>query len=577
MYLFHLFRSFLPLHNPIGFGASDFVELALAILLVGLVLARAWLAPAAQKLAHHTGWCMLFLGTLVVVLRLALLPLHPVPTPAGSDDFSYILLGDTLAHFRLANPPHPMHQFFETTFVLQNPSYGSIYEIGPSIALAVGQLVFGVPWVGVLLSMGLLAALCYWMLRGWTSPGWALVGGLLAVCEFGPLNSWMNRYWGGAASAIAGCLVFGALPRMRERARTRDAVLLGVGLGLQMLTRPYESLFLDLSAVLFFLPELRRGKEWRRLARTAMPALLALVPAVALLLCHNRAVTGSWTTLPYALSRYRYGVPTTFTFQPNPVPHATLTEAQHLYYLGQADVHGGTDTVAGYFERLVSRAAFYRFFFLPPLCLALPFFLPFLREFRYAWIALTILIFALGTNFYPYFFPHYVAAVTCLFVLVSVSGLRRLSEWKIRGSEAGHLAAVAILLLSATHFLFWYGVHVQGDEQILWTMTAYETVPGINFGDPEGRVAINKRLAEAPGRQLVFVRYFPTHGYLEWIHNDADIDNARVVWALELSPDENAKLEHLYPDRKVWLMEPDAQPPKLVPYPARHGPFLTVE
>jgi len=30
MFLFDLFRSFLPLHNPIGFGAADFMEFALA-------------------------------------------------------------------------------------------------------------------------------------------------------------------------------------------------------------------------------------------------------------------------------------------------------------------------------------------------------------------------------------------------------------------------------------------------------------------------------------------------------------------------------------------------------------------
>src|SRR5579871_2267373 len=34
MYLFHLFRSFLPLHNPIGFGGSDFVEFGLVLILV---------------------------------------------------------------------------------------------------------------------------------------------------------------------------------------------------------------------------------------------------------------------------------------------------------------------------------------------------------------------------------------------------------------------------------------------------------------------------------------------------------------------------------------------------------------
>ena len=39
MFLFDFFRSFLPLHNPLGFGASDFVEFALIALLVALVLA----------------------------------------------------------------------------------------------------------------------------------------------------------------------------------------------------------------------------------------------------------------------------------------------------------------------------------------------------------------------------------------------------------------------------------------------------------------------------------------------------------------------------------------------------------
>jgi 4-amino-4-deoxy-L-arabinose transferase-like glycosyltransferase len=386
----------------------------------------------------------------------------------------------------------------------------------------------------------------------------------------------MNRYWGGAVSAIAGCLVFGALPRIRERFRTRDAVLLGLGIGLQMLTRPFESLFVDLSVVLFFLPELRRA-EWAKLMKAAVPALLAAIPCVALLLLHNHAVTGNWTTLPYALSRYQYGVPTTFTFEPNPVPHNTLTAAQQLYYEGQAQVHGGTDSFGGYLDRLGSRAGFYRFFFLAPLLLALPFLVPLLREYRYLWIALTFVLFALGTNFYPYFFAHYLAAETCLFLLVTVLGLMRLSQWRLRDWQGGRLAAVAILVLCATHFLFWYGVHAQGDEQILWSMTQFETAPGINFGDVEGRITVEKRLAAEPGRQLVFVRYFSTHGYQEWIHNDADIDRARVVWALELTPGENAKLKSYYPDRKVWLMEPDAQPPKLLPYPVNNSPFLPVE
>src|SRR5439155_24603578 len=241
MLLSQLFRSFVPLRNPIGFGASDFIELVFAVLLVLPALAwRPWIEPYAARLAQRTGWCMLTLAALPVVLRLLLLPQHPVPLPNVSDEFSHLLAADTLRHFRLANPPHPLHQFFETLDVLQEPSYSSIYPIGQGTALAIGWMIFGHPWAGVLLSMAVFCALCYWMLRGWTTPGWALAGGLLAVFEFGPLNEWMNGDWGGGVSAAAGCLVFGAVPRLRERWLTSDAMLLGVGLAVQWLTRPYE-------------------------------------------------------------------------------------------------------------------------------------------------------------------------------------------------------------------------------------------------------------------------------------------------------------------------------------------------
>ena len=101
---------------------------------------------------------------------------------------------------------------------------------------------------------------------------------------------------------------------------------------------------------------------------------------VALLLFQNKAVTGSWTTLPYALSRYQYGVPNALTFQASAVPHRTLTASQQNYYEGQSAVHGHGDTVARYLDRLGSRAGFYRFFFLTPLLLAVPFFLLYLRN-----------------------------------------------------------------------------------------------------------------------------------------------------------------------------------------------------
>src|SRR5260370_23176853 len=161
MFLFHFFRSFLPLHNTIGFGAADFIELALAAVLVLFALLwPRWIAPYAATLAQRTGWCMLLLAALPVALRLSLLPHHPIPSPDIYDEFGHLLVADTLRHFRLANPPHPLHQFFETFFVLQEPTYSSIYPLGPALALEFGRMIFDHPWAGVVLSVAAFCSRC---------------------------------------------------------------------------------------------------------------------------------------------------------------------------------------------------------------------------------------------------------------------------------------------------------------------------------------------------------------------------------------------------------------------------------
>src|SRR5262249_42865407 len=152
---------------------------------------------------------------------------------------------------------------------------------------------------------------------------------------------------------------------------------------------------------------------------------------------------------------------------------------------------------------------FYRFFFLAPMFFAAVFF------FRadLLWVVGTALLFALGTNFFPAFQFHYLAPITCLFVLIAVKGLERISRWKPE-------AAQILVLLCVAQFVFWYSMHALERHEFAQSAGAYETWSGINHPNPHGRKQVNEQLNEIPGKLLVFVRYSPRHIFQqEWVYN----------------------------------------------------------
>src|SRR2546429_9803143 len=135
--------------------------------------------------ASRRNLSVISVGLLSLVLRLALLPILPIPQPGIHDEFSHLLLADTLAHGRLANPTHPMWVHFETFHVNWHPTYTSMYFPGPAIFMAAGQGIAGRPFLGVWLGAGGMCAPSCWAFQGWLAPLWALVGGILPRDPFG--------------------------------------------------------------------------------------------------------------------------------------------------------------------------------------------------------------------------------------------------------------------------------------------------------------------------------------------------------------------------------------------------------
>ncbi len=495
---------------------------------------------------------------LTLGIRAALLPWDPPPLPTIHDEFSYLLAADTYTSGRMANPPHPMWQHFETEHELMQPAYASKYPPMQGLVLAVGEKFFGQPWIGVYLSAGLMCAIICWMLQGWVSANFAFLGGILFALHCGIFGYWMNSYWGGAVPAIGGALVLGALVRIWRKQQAVHWITLAAGLAILMHSRPWEGAVLGLEALAVL------AWAWRKFPvdfrakslAAAIPALLILVLALGAVAYNNRRVAGSALLLPQALYDKQYIVAPNFSLLPlRPAPvyrHEAMRRLFADWYVDEWRTTRG-DLVNTVLER-ISKA--YDFFFglwpllIPPLIWPYPLKSP---EERVTVILLAgfllVAIFPLSG-----FQVHYAAPIAGLFYVRFLQTLSRLNRWRPGGWSAGPALAAVFTSL----FVYQFALNVF----ILFRL-GVEVSPFALARD-----AMVQDLAHRPGQQLVLVRYAAEHRvHDEWVWNRADIDKSQTVWARAMDPAQDAELLRYYPDRKVWLLEPDQQPIKLVPYP----------
>ena len=451
---------------------------------------------ALNRVGRRTLLCAAALFVVCVGLRVALLSRVPPPVPVIHDEFVYLLGADTFAHGRLANPTHPLWKFFETMHTLSHPVYASKYQPGQSLFLAFGQRVLGNPYFGVVLSVGLMVAAMYWMLRAWAPPGWALLGGMFALVSFHVNNYWMQSYWGGAVIACGAALVVGAY------GRRRISWQFGLGAALILLTRPYEGgALLMLVAICV----------WLDRARIALPAAIVLA-AVLFQAFYDWRVTGNPLRPPYIEHMRQYQVA--------PILWVMRPSAPKSYdYPELANLHGWeVQTYQEIMSRgLVSRIhhLMYRLNSNLPdpfrglwMAWVVAIVFPDARLRRLAWISFGMFC---ALILQTWMIAHYEAPL----VVVGLALMTRLG-WRLwRMKPAG---PALVILFGAMYMLPPIASIVRGDP-------TRPILPYLAGTFPQDRAAVIARLRAEGGRHVVIVRYSADHpAHREWVFNAADID-----------------------------------------------------
>jgi len=527
-----------------------------------------------NRLARRRVLAVATVGVAQLLLRLALLPLCPIPQPFTPDDFSFLLAADTFASGRLANPTPAMWTHFETIHVSMQPTYMSMYFPAQGLVLAAGKVLFGNPWFGLLCVNALMCAAICWALQAWLPPGWALLGGFLAILRLSLFSYWINTYTGGAAiAALGGALVLGAFPRLMRYVRIRDGLLLALGVVVLAISRPYEGLLLCLPVAFVLGRWILFGKNRPApailLRRAALP-LAVLLAGAAWMADYDYRAFGNPLTLPYTVNRATYAVAPYWMWQaPRPEPFYRHKPMRDFYVKQELRVVTLFHTVPGFLTQNLMKPVHAVLFFagvalFPPLIMLRRV----LLDRRTRFLVLASLLLMAGMFIEIVLLPHYLAPFTVAFYAIGLQCMRHLRVWSPGGRPVGAavVRALVVTCIAMAALRAWaepLNLELANWPPGAWTANWYG--PG-ELGAPRARVLAD--LERLPGKQLVIVRYSSDHNPVwEWVYNAADIDSAKVIWARDMDNAANSELIRHYADRKVWLVQPDSQPVAVMPYP----------
>ena len=525
------------------------------------------------RFARHRGTAVVVVGAAALLLRLAMLPLMPIPKPVNADDFSFLFAADTFAHGRVTNPTPVMWTHFETMHISMKPTYVSMFFPAQGLVLGLGQALFGQPWFGMLLVMALMCAAVCWMLQGWLPPSWALWGGVLIVLRIGLFSYWINMYTGGGTvAALGGALVLGALPRIIKQGRLHQGIVLAIGVLILANSRPFEGLMLCLPVSVVLGRWLLTGKNRpapRNLIRAAAIPLILMVAAGSWMAYYNYRNFGSALTLPYTVNRATYAVAPHFIWgSPTHEPVYRYKVMRDYYVHFELAEFQKIHSVSGFLPMtLVKLTRVFLFFtglaLIPPMVMLKRVF----QDRRIRLLTLCMIPLGVGLIAEAGIRSYYLAPFVAVFYAIGLQAMRHLKQWKPGGQPVGSamvrlLVTICVVLAAVDVWAKPLHLGVPMSENAVWSCEC--------LGPPQPgaeRARIEDSLEHLPGKQLVLVRYAADHNPVEeWVYNSSNIDSAKVIWARDADNGNNEELIQYYKDRQVWLVQPDTKPAAMQPY-----------
>jgi len=408
-----------------------------------------------------------------------------------------------------------------------------------------------------------MCAAIYWMLYTWVSPRWAILGAVLAMINpiLGIAGYWAQSYWGGAVAATGGALVLGGIRRLVRQPRVRDSLLTGAGLVILANSRPFEGLLVSVPAGIFLLVRIvsQRGQELRRsIRKIALPILLMLVLTIIGMGLYNLRVTESFLRMPYQIHEETYAMVPVFLWQklpPEPEYHHQLIRDFHATYALRS--YTTQPSFSGFMTKDVYRLLVLEIralnIFLIPVIVAFPLLISWTMRNRWARQALLVyFILILGLLTESFKSVHYLAPVLGLNYYFLVNAFR-LTRWHTK--KVGDLLLPLTLLLAIATLLVFLYVNVKKNTLSSWHIE---------------RARLLKQLKQENGKHLIIVSYGPDHSvHDEWVYNEADIDNAKVIFARAINGAQDCQLVQYFKSHRIWALDvnEDELIPKLKPYP----------